>query len=158
MRIRLTVVAALVAAGCAHGKPDPAPEPRDPVDIGYGTRERADLTGSVSSVDADDVEHFHYSRIEEMLVARVPGLQMNRLPDGRYTLRIRGTSSFTASLEPLVVIDGMPTDPSFTPDVLAALNPNDVQRIDVLKDAASTAIYGSRGANGVIIITTKGAH
>src|SRR6267378_416304 len=92
------------------------------------------------------------ARVEELLRARVPGLQVIRLPNGDYTLRIRSERG-----EPLLVIDDMPVPSGSLGAALAALAPRDIARIDVLKDAAATAIYGTRGANGVIIIKTQRA-
>lgn len=97
------------------------------------------------------------TRVEDLLLGRVPGLQMVPMSNGNYTLRIRGTRSLrgdAAADEPLLVIDGVPLSGSIG-SALAGIAPRDVARIEVLKDAAATGIYGSRGANGVIVITTK---
>ena len=99
------------------------------------------------------------TRVEELLRG-VPGLDMTRLPDGNYQLRIRGHRSIRGNPDdddPLVVIDGIPISREAVGSTLAGLAPGDVARIDVLKDAGSTGVYGSRGANGVIVITTKRA-
>jgi TonB-dependent SusC/RagA subfamily outer membrane receptor len=111
---------------------------------------------SISPTDADA----RVARVEELLRARVPGLEVLRLPNGDYTLRIRGQRGLrgaTADEEPLLVIDDMPVPSGSIGATLAGLAPRDIARIDVLKDAAATAIYGARGANGVIIIKTQRA-
>jgi iron complex outermembrane receptor protein len=139
--------------------------------IGYGTARRKDLTGSVTAVQAKDFNKGVVTTPEVLLQNKVPGLQIttnNGQPGSATTVKIRGNNSIRAVNNPLYVIDGVPLDgrsarPNFgnafgsTPDAspLIFVNPNDIQRIDVLKDAASAAIYGSRGANGVIAITTK---
>jgi len=97
------------------------------------------------------------TRVEEMLRG-VPGLEVTRLPDGNYRLRIRGQRSIRGNStddNPLLVIDGIPIPNESMSSMLADLSPGDVARIEVLKDAADTSMYGSRGANGVIVITTK---
>ena len=97
------------------------------------------------------------TRVEEMLRG-VPGLEVTRLPDGNYRIRIRGQRSIRGNPtddNPLVVIDGIPIPNESMSSMLADLSPSDVARIEVLKDAADTSLYGSRGANGVIVITTK---
>ena len=134
--------------------PKPQPSNKGPVDVGYGERDRSDVAGAVNSVDADELERFHYTRVEEMIAARFPGVVVRQRPDGSYQITMRGQSTFTSGDEPLVVVDGVP---AMNIDVLAAINPRDVQRIDVLRDAASASIYGSRGANGVILIRTRQA-
>ncbi|MEO6257901.1 MAG: TonB-dependent receptor [Ginsengibacter sp.] len=121
--------------------------------IGYGTQKRKDLTGSVSSVSEKDFADMPVANLDEALAGRVPGLDIlsdgGRPGDGSNTL-LRGQRSFTASNDPLIILDGMPYYGSIND-----INPYDISSVDVLKDASSTAIYGSRGANGVIIITTK---
>ncbi|MDP9348803.1 MAG: TonB-dependent receptor plug domain-containing protein [Gemmatimonadota bacterium] len=143
-----------ISAGCHHARgsaPVREAEAEEEVNVGYGTRARRDLTGSVSSVTAENARGVRVARVLELLEDRVPGLQVNRLPNGEFSLWIRGTRSLRAGNEPLIVIDGVP---SRTSD-LALLSPQAIRRIDVLKDAGSTAAYGSRGANGVILITTR---
>ena len=140
--------------------------------IGYGTVKKSDLTGAVSSVDPDDLNLGSAANIEQVLNGRMAGVQVNQNsaePGGSANVRIRGASSINAGNEPLYVIDGMPIDnsPVITGtgsgvtanrnarNPLNMINPNDIESIEVLKDASATAIYGSRGANGVIMITTK---
>jgi TonB-dependent SusC/RagA subfamily outer membrane receptor len=96
-----------------------------------------------------------FSRVEELLEGRAPGVQVLHLPNGGFALRIRGLSSPSGGNDPLIVIDGTQSADGNGSGALAALNPQDVVRIEVLKDAASTAFYGMRGANGVIVITTR---
>jgi TonB-dependent SusC/RagA subfamily outer membrane receptor len=145
--------AALTSCAPSAAVRTPAPALDDEVSVGYGTQSRRDITGAISSITPTDADA-HSPRIEDML-SRVPGLQVQRLSNGQYTLRIRGARSFRSDQEPLLVIDDMPVSSGSLGSALAGLAPADVARIDVLKDAASTSIYGMRGANGVIIITTK---
>jgi len=152
-------VAALVLAGCARGNVShrDAPQPDSAVSVGYGTQARKNTTGAVTSVIPTEADA-HFSRMEEMLRARVPGLEVGHRPNGDITLRVRGQRGLTGDAredEPLLVIDDVQIPTGSLASALTALAPRDVERIDVLKDAASTAIYGTRGANGVIIITTK---
>lgn len=139
--------------------------------IGYGTVKKRDLTGSVSQVKADDLlEGNPQTSINSALQGKVAGMQVRQndgAPGGGLTIQIRGANSFSTNTQPLYVIDGLPYQGGGDmPDTgvggsgsgsnpLANINPNDIESIEVLKDASSTAIYGSRGANGVIIITTK---
>ena len=98
--------------------------------------------------------------MEDLLVGRVPGLQVLPLGNGHYTLRIRGQRALSGDPtagEPLLVIDGIPAPRGSASQVLAGIAPRDVARIDVLKDASAAGLYGSRGANGVIVITTRRA-
>lgn len=118
----------------------------DVVVTGYTTMKRKDITGSVSSISADRIERIPAYNITTALTG-IAGIRM----DGG-SIRIRGTRSRNASNDPLIVLDGIPYD-----ETLSSINPGDIESIDVLKDASSTAIYGARGANGVILITTKQA-
>jgi TonB-linked SusC/RagA family outer membrane protein len=121
--------------------------------IGYGSQARSDLTGSISSIDRRDVTEVPVYSMENVLQGRAAGVEVRAdgfRPGESSTIRIRGTRSFVASNDPLVVLDGIPIDGG-----LMDLNPRDVESIEVLKDASATAIYGSRGANGVILVTTR---
>ncbi len=120
--------------------------------VGYQTVRKVDLTGAVSAVDAKDLKNSSDPDPVRALQGKVPGMTIttNGSPSGTGTIRIRGIGSFNASNDPLIVIDGMPTTQS-----LNSLNSADIESMQVLKDAASASIYGSRAANGVIIITTK---
>ncbi len=120
------------------------------VAIGYGTMKKSDLTGSVSSVSSEKIDAFPTLGVTQALQGRTAGLQItskNGAPGAGYRIRIRGTSSINADSEPLYVVDG------FTAGAIPP--PEDIQSIEILKDASATAIYGSRGANGVIMVTTK---
>jgi TonB-dependent starch-binding outer membrane protein SusC len=147
---------ALLATACGRAgshKPEPPP-PEDVVSVGYGTRSKKLTTGAVTSITPTEADQ-RVTRVEEWLMGRVPGLDVLRLADGTYELRIRGHSSLQHRAEPLLVIDDTPVSRGGVGSALAGLAPGDIARVDVLKDAGSTAIYGMRGANGVIIITTK---
>lgn len=147
-------VVAAVAAGCAHGASNrSADQESDLVQIGYGETKAENLTGSVSSLKADDLAKVRYATLGEMLEGRVPGVSVIRRGDGGFSVRIRGVTSIIGSNEPLIVVDGLPLHPAGASRALATINPRDVQRIDVLK-GSEAAIYGSRGANGVLVITT----
>lgn len=122
--------------------------------VGYGVQQKSHLSGSVTKVNMDGIEDVPTPRLDQALLGKVAGVQILNTtsevgadPD----ISIRGTSSFSASSNPLIIVDGFPVS-----DGLESLNPSDVESIEVLKDAASAAIYGSRAANGVIMITTKG--
>ncbi|HEU0112853.1 MAG TPA: TonB-dependent receptor [Flavisolibacter sp.] len=132
--------------------------------VGYGTQKRADLTGSVATVKASEIENRPFSSVDKALQGQVAGLQSvaaSGQPGASQAILIRGVSSITASNQPLWVIDGIPVNSGdvsrlqTTSNLLSTLNPNDIESISVLKDAASQSIYGSRAANGVIVITTK---
>src|SRR5690606_34376644 len=131
---------------------------------GYGTTTKLRQTGSTAVVQAKDVEQTPFPSIDRALQGKVPGLQStggSGQPGSMQQVRIRGVGSISGSSAPLYVIDGIPVNSGDlsratpTANVLAGINPNDIENITVLKDAASTAIYGSRGSNGVILITTK---
>lgn len=119
--------------------------------IGYGTIKKSDLTGAVSAVNSDDIKNSPMPSVGQALQGKVSGVQIidSGSPGSNVNIKIRGLGSIN-NCDPLVVIDGVPTDLG-----LNALNPADIERIDVLKDASATAIYGSRGANGVVMVTTK---
>jgi TonB-linked SusC/RagA family outer membrane protein len=134
--------------------------------VGYGTQKKSDLTGAVASV-SESVLKQPISSIDRALQGAVTGVQATPTsgqPGGGVSIRVRGGSSITGGNEPLYVIDGFPvtvtssaagTTTGAEVNPLASINPNDIESIDILKDASATAIYGSRGANGVVIITTK---
>jgi TonB-dependent starch-binding outer membrane protein SusC len=146
-------LAVALLAGCGRSGSPPAqtPAPDDTV-----SQRSAGAVTSIFPTEADA----RVERVEELLRARVPGLEVISRSDGNYALRIRGHHAIMgdpAADEPLLVIDEVSVPPGSLGSALAGLAPGDVARIDVLKDAAATALYGSRGANGVIIITTKRA-
>lgn len=121
--------------------------------IGYGTVKRKELTGAVSSISAKDLtEAVGRAQVDEALIGKIAGVQVQYAdgePGNPPKILVRGVSSISAGSEPLYIVDGMPMEN------IKNLNMNDVESIDVLKDASATAIYGSRGANGVVILTTK---
>lgn len=119
--------------------------------VGYGTMRKRDLTGSVSQVKAEKMAEFTVSNPVQALQGRVPGVVITSntgSPDGNFTIRVRGTNSIQGGNDPLYIVDGMPAN-------VSSINSQDIASVEVLKDASATAIYGSRGANGVILITTK---
>lgn len=121
--------------------------------IGYGVAKKSDLTGSVASVSGEELIKRNPINMEQGLQGLAPGVQVIRTsgsPDGGVTVRIRGTATINNSADPLYVVDGIMVGTS-----ASFLNPNDIESIEILKDASATAIYGSRGANGVVMITTK---
>ena len=139
--------------------------------VGYGTQKKSDLTGSVGSVSAEEIKAIPVTSVDQALQGRVPGVQVTQTssaPGGGVSIRVRGASTLQGGNEPLYVIDGFPVyssngqaSPSgirggtVASNALASLNPNDIESVEILKDASATAIYGSRGANGVVLITTK---
>ena len=136
--------------------------------VGYGTVKKSDLTGSVSSIKADAFKDMPVITVDQALQARAPGVivvQSSSAPGGGLSVRVRGANSLISGSEPLYVIDGLPIYPDNTAfgtganrqagNALASLDPSDIESIEVLKDASATSIYGSRGANGVVLITTK---
>jgi len=119
--------------------------------IGYGTQKRGNLTGALSSIESATIERLPVANVGEAMIGRMPGVQVTTpdgSPDAEVTVRIRGGSSITQSNDPLVLIDGFEGSLNDVPAT-------DIDNIQVLKDAASTAIYGARGANGVVLVTTK---
>lgn len=126
----------------------------DVVIIGYGTAKRRDLTGSVSSVSAKQIKDIPINSAAQALTGRLAGVQVTGSegsPNADVMIRVRGGGSITQDNSPLYVIDGVQVE-----NALSSISPQDIASIDVLKDASTTAIYGARGANGVVIITTKG--
>ena len=146
--------------------------------VGYGYMRKSDLTGSVSSVRIDDNEASRSTSLSQLLQGHAAGVQVlsnSGAPDGGISIRIRGLSSFNGSSEPLYVVDGVIVNGSSSSETLLTqgmdnqgsddsvngllgINPQDIASIEILKDASATAIYGSHGANGVVLITTKGAN
>lgn len=121
--------------------------------IGYGTVKKSDLTGSVSSISQKNIKDQPMTRLDQALSGRIPGVVVitnSGAPEQSTQIRIRGANSIYGGNSPLYIVDGVPNT-----DLFNNLAPNDIQSIEVLKDASATAIYGSRGANGVILVTTK---
>lgn len=120
--------------------------------IGYGTVNKRDLTGSVASVSSQDIASIPVSSASEALTGKMAGVNITTTegsPDADIKIRIRGGGSLSQDNSPLYIVDGFPVSS------ISDIAPSEIQSIDVLKDASSTAIYGARGANGVIIVTTK---
>jgi len=124
----------------------------DVVVIGYGTRQRRDVTGAVSQVKATQLENENPQSVQDVLRGNVPGLTVTSSPNakGGGNLQVRGRSSINAGTSPLIVVDGV-----IYPGDLSDINPNDISTVDVLKDASSAAVYGAKAASGVILVTTK---
>ena len=124
----------------------------DVVVVGYGEQRRSDITGAVASVSAKELKDIPISRVDQALQGRSPGLVVQNndaSPNASVSIRIRGSNSITGANDPLIVVNGL------LGSDLSSINPNDIENVEVLKDASATAIYGSRGSNGVILITTK---
>ncbi len=139
--------------------------------VGYGSMKKRDLTGTVSQIKSDDIMKGGQTDVAHALQGKLAGVNVSQsdgAPGAGTSITVRGANSFTTSSQPLYIVDGVPynENPSSTPSSaadnnttetspLSFINPNDIEKIEVLKDASATAIYGSRGANGVVIITTK---
>lgn len=132
--------------------------------IGYGVAKKSDLTGSVTALRPDSKNKGVVVNPQDMLEGKVAGVNITSdggTPGGKSNIRIRGGSSLNASNDPLIVVDNVPLDNNGVKgvaNILSTINPQDIESFNVLKDASATAIYGSRGSNGVIIITTKKGH
>ncbi|MCB0568585.1 MAG: SusC/RagA family TonB-linked outer membrane protein, partial [Phaeodactylibacter sp.] len=135
--------------------------------IGYGTQKRADVTGAIARYDAENLDERPLARIDQALVGQLAGVRVQQtsgLPGAGFRIQVRGTGSINANNQPLYVVDGFPLEVSeqsasggfANGNPLDNINPNDIASIEVLKDAAAAAIYGSRASNGVVLITTKG--
>ena len=139
--------------------------------VGYGTMKKRDLTGAVSSISANKLKERSFGNALQSMAGQISGVQITQTqgaPGMAPTIKVRGSSSINAGTSPLYVIDGIPledntgtnaagkaSDMSFNSNPLNNINPNDIESIEILKDASSAAIYGSRGANGVVLVTTK---
>lgn len=154
----LVIAASVAAAGCA---PQPAslallPTPL-PLNVRL-TREASSTAAAEARAAARDeislTESARYAHIQDLLIARVPGLEVRPTGNGRFALFVRGRPALSDQHEPLVVIDGMQFSQNGA-EVLSSLTPRDVKRVEVLRDAAATGIYGTRGANGVVLVTTR---
>jgi len=121
--------------------------------VGYGTQKKSDITGSIVSVTGDDLKKMPVASVSETLTGRMAGVQVTTTegsPDAEIRIRVRGGTSISQDNSPLYIVDGFPINS------ISDISPSDIESISILKDASSTAIYGSRGANGVVLITTKG--
>ena len=134
--------------------------------IGYGTQKKTDITGSIATMDAEKLNERPINRVDQALVGQMSGVRVKQtsgIPGRGFSIQVRGTGSISANNEPLYVVDGFPLEVSpqtssggfDNGNPLTNLNPDDIESIQVLKDAASASIYGSRGSNGVVLITTK---
>lgn len=138
--------------------------------VGYGTMKKRDLSGAVSQIKSDDIMLGGATDVSHAVQGKIAGVQVNQndgAPGAGVSITVRGANSFTTSSQPLYIVDGIPFETGSTPasgandnstqnsNPLSIINPHDIESIEVLKDASATAIYGSRGANGVVIITTK---
>ncbi len=136
--------------------------------VGYGTIKKSDLTGSVSTIKAEAIKEMPVVSVDQAIQSRAPGVQVTQTsaaPGGGISIRVRGANSINSGSEPLYVIDGFPMYPDNgaigtggnrqSSNAMATINPNEIESIEILKDASATSIYGSRGANGVVLITTK---
>lgn len=141
----LSIVLLLLA--CTHGPSSgsqtaqPQPEPR--------------TSNGAVIITADDIQRSPGMSLEQLLLAHVPGMTMTRAADGHAVMHLRGTNTILGEDEPLVVINGIALGPNAGGSNLTAIDPHEIERIEVLRDAAATALYGIRGANGVILITMK---
>jgi TonB-dependent starch-binding outer membrane protein SusC len=143
----------VIGCGAARSAPSPpggAPEAKG----GAGRSVASEGTGSVAVVDGDDLKGIPEAQLESLLVGRVAGVQVIRLAGGGISVRIRGQGSITGDNEPLYVVDGMLVQATADRG-LYWLNPADIRRIEILKDPSTTSMYGMRGANGVVLITTR---
>jgi TonB-dependent starch-binding outer membrane protein SusC len=151
--IALVVTLAAAASACGSSQANTIRFTRPAAEESEASR-----TSGVTTVSGDDMKRVGAQRIEEYLNGRVPGLQVLRNESGQLSIRIRGTASLGKSdEEPLIIVDGIPTAQGMNSEVLRMLDPREVHGVDVLKDASATAMYGSRGANGVLVIRTRTA-
>jgi TonB-dependent SusC/RagA subfamily outer membrane receptor len=151
-RMLRTLGCTLIAIAVSYCRPL---TPREQLPAPHVSDPRARSASDASLTGGDDATQQSYASIEELIEGRAPGVQVLHRTDGTFSLRIRGTSSPASSNEPLILIDGAPAADQRGGRALAGINPRDVLKIEVLKDAASTAFYGMRGGNGVILITTR---
>lgn len=150
----LTLVAS-TAVGCGAARSEPRPPETPPEARGAAGRSVAsEGTGAVAVVDGDDLHGDPAPQLERMLEGRVAGVQIIQLPSGGISVRIRGYGSINGDMEPLYVVDGMVVHATAERG-LYWLNPGDIRRIEILKDASTTSMYGVRGANGVVLIATR---
>jgi TonB-dependent SusC/RagA subfamily outer membrane receptor len=148
------LVMGTTACAGAGATNEPARLTPERVSFGYGTVDRRDVTGSIGSLTQEDLVEGRSMQLLDLLQSRIPGVRIVQRPDGDLSLRIRGASN-SMSGEPLIVVDGSPIFSNRIVGVLQGFNTQQIQRVDVLKDAGSTAMYGIHGGNGVIVITTK---
>ena len=154
----LAIAATFAAAACASQTAPLALQPTTlPLNVRLTRLVPASVVTETPALSRGDIsltESAHYIRMEQLLMARAPGLEVRSAAQGRFTLSLRGRPALGDRREPLVVIDGMQFGENGV-DMLAAMTPRDVKRVEVLKDASSTGVYGTRGANGVVVVTTR---
>lgn len=155
MITRFIAVSAIVMLAACSSNPAPASFGDDQVAIGYGKQARRTIAGAVNSITREDIARHDGRTLENLIRSRVPGAQIVRTGSG-FNIMLRGPSSITGNNYALIVMDGVPLNEGSAAIALGALQPNDIQRIDVLKDGTA-AIYGIRGANGVVVIETRDA-
>lgn len=149
--LRIATFSIVLSACGGPALPPAGPAPGE-VDVGYGTRDEDETTGAVTSVSSSELGDLRRGSLEELLRGRAAGLQVTKHPDGTYTFRIRGV---TNGVDPLFVIDGVQTSADRVEAALAGLTRDDIRQVEILKDVASTSVYGTRGVGGVIIINTR---
>lgn len=137
---RAVLPVVMVFMACAHGR--------------AGTRQSQSRPPAETVLTADDIQRSPGESLEQLLLARVPGLTLSRAPDGHAVLHLRGTTTILGDEEPLIVVNGIALGPNASGN-LNAINPQDIESVQVLRDATNTAAYGVRGSNGVILIRTK---
>jgi TonB-dependent SusC/RagA subfamily outer membrane receptor len=144
VRTSAIAMAALLAvvSGCSKSRPESSPQPAQ------------SPSTNAATLSAEEIGRTPQEPVEKILAGKVAGVVVSRTPEGALSVRIRGAGSYYGNSEPLYILDGMPFEAGPN-GALAGINPYDIESIKVLKDAAETAMYGSRGANGVIIIKTK---
>ena len=135
--------------------PDGQKVPAGPADRGYGEQAGDQISGAVSSLESEEESGGSFATMVDMLRGRVPGLEISESPTGEINVRIRGDQSVLFNDEPLLVVNDMPVARFSFSSTLRTMDPRTVQSVQVLKDTGSTAIYGSRGAHGVILIRLK---
>ena len=155
LTIGVVALVATGAVGCGAARSEPRPPEVAPEARGAAGRSVAsEGTGAVAVVDGDDLHGEAEAQLEGMLEGRVAGVQIVRLASGGISVRIRGYGSINGDMEPLYVVDGMVVHATAERG-LYWLNPGDIRRIEILKDASTTSMYGVRGANGVVLIATR---
>jgi TonB-dependent SusC/RagA subfamily outer membrane receptor len=157
MRLGSTISGAALLAilGCGSpGLPPQGPNPGE-VDVGHDTQPEEKVTGAVTSVRDAELGETRAGGIQELLRGRVAGLEILPQPGGGFRYRIRGVGTINETPEPLFIVDGNPVAAAQLESALSGLTRDDIRQIDVLKDVASTSVYGIRGAGGVVIINTR---
>jgi TonB-dependent starch-binding outer membrane protein SusC len=155
MRIARAALLTAALLGCSSGaEKAPPKQPAPRAEGGMGRSLQGEGTAAIGKVDGDDLKNIPAKTIEELIQGRVAGVQVLQRPGGGFSILIRGPGSISSSTEPLYVIDGVPVEVS-SGQGINWLNPQDIQRIEILKDASATSMYGMRGANGVVVITSR---